>query len=160
MVQRNKKRRFKSRKHKYSNRVKPGQDMDAYAIRNEILLELGFRDYRAYLRSKLWKSIRERKLAVDPLCFGCNRSGDSAMMQVHHGEYTRTNLTGESQAGLFSICSRCHHWIEVTKSGYKRNPEQATRELYRVKKLHMLRSNTRDMPDASRRESVRLRRIR
>lgn len=103
--------------------------MEAYAERNAILRELGFRDYREYLRSKLWKSIRERKLAQDPECYGCFRNEDKAIMQVHHGAYTAANLRGETLTDLWTVCSRCHKYIEVTKSGHKRNPEDATDEL-------------------------------
>ena len=117
--------------------------MDEYVERNALLVELGYRDYKAYLRSPLWKSIRERKLEKEPNCYGCKRSEISAIMQVHHGKYTRENLTGQSEDHLFSICSRCHHWIEVTKAGYKRTPEAATRELFRVRKLMIARNHMR-----------------
>ena len=115
--------------------------MDEYVERNALLVELGYKDYHAYLRSKLWKEIRARKLAAEPECYGCCRDATKATMQVHHGQYTRENLTGQSEDHLFSICSRCHHWIEVTRNGYKRTPAQATKELFRVRKLHLQRSH-------------------
>lgn len=137
----NKKRRFTRKRNKYKNRTHPGTDMEAYAIRNEILIEIGFRDYKAYLRSKLWKEIRARKIALNPACYGCDRSDDKVTIQVHHSKYTREVLLGETLDGLYTICARCHKWIEVTRGGYKRNPEDATIELFRLRKLYVMRRN-------------------
>ena len=112
--------------------------MDAYTERNCILAELGYKDYRAYLRSQLWKDIRARKLAQDQSCYGCGRE---QFLQVHHSEYSLQNLTGTTLDGLWSVCARCHRWCEVTKSGQKRNPDQATKELFRIRKLYDSRRN-------------------
>jgi 5-methylcytosine-specific restriction endonuclease McrA len=118
--------------------------MDAYAERNQILIELGFKDYPAYLRSPLWKSIREQKLAQDPECYACARRDGQAIMQVHHGAYTLENLSGMVPSDLWSVCSRCHRWIEITKDGYKRNPQQATEELFKIRKIYRERSKFKD----------------
>jgi 5-methylcytosine-specific restriction endonuclease McrA len=121
--------------------------MEEYAERNEILFELGFRDYARYLRSRLWKDIRARKLEQDPECYGCGRGDDKITLQVHHGKYTYDNLAGNTLADLYTVCARCHHWIEVTRAGYKRNPEDATKELHRLRKLYALRQNNKpDIP--------------
>lgn len=109
--------------------------MEEYSNRNTILLELGFKDYKAYLRSDLWKVIRGRKLAKDPNCYGCGRDASNAQMQVHHSQYDRETLLGNYDKYVFSVCSRCHHWIEITRGGYKRNPTDATKELFRIRKL-------------------------
>ena len=108
--------------------------MDAYTERNEILKALGFRDYKMYLRSPLWKEIRQRKISINPECYGCGRGDSGIILQVHHSEYTLLNLSGKSLDGLFTVCSRCHHFAEVTIDGYKRNPEEATAilELIRI----------------------------
>lgn len=109
--------------------------MDEYAERNEILYELGYRDYKHYLRSRLWKAIREQVLERDShTCYGCGRDDDRITIQVHHGKYTRANLSGQVLEHLYTVCARCHKWIEVTRAGYKRNPEDATKELVRVRK--------------------------
>ncbi len=108
--------------------------MEEYAERNEILLSLGFRDYKAYGRSDLWKGIRARKLAINPACYVCERSS-GVIIQVHHGHYDESNLTGKTLDGLFTLCASHHHWIEITPKGYKRNPEDATKEMFRIRKL-------------------------
>jgi len=113
--------------------------VNAYARRNMIVFELGFSSYRSYLRSPLWKEIRGKKLKRDPQCWGC----DKRAQQVHHGDYTRENLTGESEKDLYSVCKRCHRWIEFTRGGDKRNPKQATDELKRVRKIRIGRANRR-----------------
>jgi len=107
--------------------------MEEYGIRNEVLLLLGYKDYPAYLRSKLWKSIRERKLAADPNCFVCFRPA----IQVHHGSYDHAVLIGESDKDLYSVCPGCHMKAEVTRSGYKRSVQGATNELKRMRRIHL-----------------------
>lgn len=114
--------------------------MDVYAERNLLLAQLGYKNYDAYLRSSEWKEIRARKLAQDPNCFGCNRNADKATMQVHHGAYTQENLSGAALTDLWTVCSRCHRYIEVTSHGYKRTPEQATDELRRIRRLRLHRA--------------------
>ena len=113
--------------------------MEVYAERNDLLRELGFKDYKTYLRSSLWKGIRQRKLELDPNCYGCDRNDSTAILQIHHSAYTRENLTGNSLEHLWTLCDRCHRWCEVTRAGYKRDPFQATKEMFRVRKLMLSR---------------------
>src|SRR5688572_14287454 len=114
--------------------------MNAYTRRNELLLELGFLNYRQYLRSKLWKEIRSRKMKLDVECFGCGKKA----AQVHHGEYHVRNLTGSTLEDLYSVCKRCHRWIEFTRAGHKRTPEQATGELRRIRRIRIGRKRERN----------------
>ena len=107
--------------------------MEEYTLRNETLLLLGFKDYPAYLRSQLWKGIRERKLAADPNCFACFRPAN----QVHHSSYDHAVLIGESDKYLVSVCPGCHMKAEVTRSGYKRSVLGATNELKRMRRIHL-----------------------
>ncbi len=108
--------------------------MEEYSERNEILLRLGFKDYKAYCRSQLWKEIRERKLAIDPYCYVCERR-EGCKIQIHHGRYHEANLSGKDLSDLWTLCAAHHHWIEITKGGYKRNPEDATKEMFRIRRL-------------------------
>src|SRR3990167_11031287 len=138
------KRKFKRRRYsKYRNRVRPGETMEEYADRNELLLSLGFKDYRTYLRSALWKDIRIRKLELDSECFACGRGAESTIVQVHHGKYTRENLLGNTLNDLYTVCSGCHKKIEVTRSGFKRTPTEATRELHRLKRCNIRKPTVR-----------------
>ena len=145
-----KKRRFpKKHQRKYGCKIRP-QNMEEYTERNLLLAELGFKDYKAYLRSRLWKSIRARKLETNPECYVCDRDEGNAVMQVHHSAYTRENLLGESPEHLWSLCARCHKWIEITRGGYKRNPTDATKEMFRIRKLALQRTSYSRPTDAVR----------
>lgn len=110
-------------------------DYSEYERRNENLLILGFKDYAQYCRSKLWKSIRDSRIANEPRCYGCGRPA----VQVHHTRYTKEVLAGESTDGLYSICKRCHWYCEFTKSGKKRSPADATKHLLVIRKAAILR---------------------
>lgn len=108
--------------------------MAAYTQRNETLLEMGFKDYKQYLRSPLWKRIRAAKMKKDPECFSC---GKVKRLQVHHSVYDRRVLEGTTDEGLYTVCSRCHRWAEFTRAGQKRGPEDATKELIRIRKMRL-----------------------
>ena len=110
--------------------------MGEYAERNDLLSDFGFKNYAAYLRSSLWKSIRRDKIAVDPECYGCGRTDH---LQVHHGMYTIENLSGLSDEHLYTICGRCHKWCEITKDWVKRSPTAATDELERIRAKYFRR---------------------
>lgn len=138
------KRRFR-RKRKY--RIISAGSSQEYADRNALLLELGYTDYKEYLKSDLWKGIRQRKIDIDYECFCCGRDENQAILQVHHGKYTRDNLLGNTLADLFTACKGCHQNAEVTRTGYKRSPAAATRELKRLRNIrlsqkHMARIQT------------------
>ena len=122
---------FKRHRHRFRHKTR--SNMEEYGIRNEVLLLLGFKDYPTYLRSKLWKIIRERKLSADPNCFACFQPA----IQVHHGSYDHAVLIGESDKDLYSVCQGCHLKCEVTRSGYKRSVLGATNELKRMRRIHL-----------------------
>ncbi len=104
---------------------------NAYKQRDEVLFRLGFASYRDYLKSELWKLIREAKLAVDPKCEICN----SVAGQVHHIAYNRQVLQGKNRRKLVSVCEECHCKIEFhPPDGRKRSFESAykkTKQLLR-----------------------------
>lgn len=130
--------------------------MEEYADRNALLEDFGFKNYQAYLHGGLWKSIRRNKLAADPECYGCGREAN----QVHHGKYTLENLSGLSDEHLYSLCGRCHKWIEITKDWVKRSPTAATEELERVRARYFRRGrfkkDSRIRLTVSTRQQVRL----
>jgi len=79
---------------------------------------LGFSSYREYLRSKLWRGIRQRVFAakgrICVLC-GCKAA------QIHHRSYDRATLMGLLLTFLEPVCVKCHEEIEFTKTGRKRS---------------------------------------
>ena len=113
--------------------------MEEYAERNLLLKQIGYTDYKSYLRSKLWKEIRERQLAKESTCYGCSKSTEFAQIQVHHGAYHHDNLTGRTLMDLYTVCSRCHRFSEITKRGRKRNPTQATQVLKKIRQMFLKR---------------------
>ena len=98
----------------------------AYRERNRIIRAMGFADYKAYLRSPLWASIRARKLAAEPDCFACGAHAT----QVHHAKYRKNDLQGRCLDFLFAVCSACHGRFEFRDSDKaKLTPKQATSKM-------------------------------
>ncbi len=113
---------------RYGKRRGPMPGRTPYQKRDEVLFRLGFASYGDYLKSPLWKVIREAKLAVDERCECC---GDKAQ-QVHHLEYKRTVLTGKERHKLVSVCEPCHVKIEFTSEGQKRSFEGTLKKAKRM----------------------------
>ena len=85
--------------------------------RERILLDIGFASYRDYLKSTLWKIIREAKLDASPRCELCNQS---LAAQIHHLRYSREALVGQDAWALVSACPDCHRRVEFNLEGRKR----------------------------------------
>ena len=85
---------------------------ESYQSRNLILKELGFASYKDYLKSPLWKRIREEVLKRDRnVCQICSCHAN----QVHHSRYHRNDLLGKNKNFLHSLCGQCHEKIEFKK---------------------------------------------
>ena len=80
-----------------------------YRYRNDNLERMGFRTFRAYLKSDLWKSIRVRVLEWSPLCQSCFKKKAT---QVHHRSYDPATLKGDELRSLTALCARCHRLAE------------------------------------------------
>lgn len=114
--------------------------MKSYNRRNGKLRQLGFASYPEYLKSELWASIRSRVLERDNgKCCGC---GGEARV-AHHSCYTNAALTGRSIQGLWSLCHKCHRFIEFDKSGEKVRLSETRKRFHLL--LHL---NNRSMDDA------------
>jgi 5-methylcytosine-specific restriction endonuclease McrA len=100
----------------------------AASKRERALMQLGFVDYRAYLRSPLWKAIRDHVIEIEPRCELC---GDKSQC-VHHIDYSKLCLIGKKLWKLVSLCNQCHRDIEFLEDGTKRNFEAASK---RTRKL-------------------------
>lgn len=99
--------------------------LQEYRERDRVLGALGFGSYDEYLASPLWRDIRLRKLKEGNHCYGC---GSGPCWQVHHADYSRETLLGESLTGLRTICEKCHKACEFF-AGTKLSPSQATARL-------------------------------
>lgn len=81
----------------------------SYEKRNAILKEIGFRSYREYLSSDLWKRVRAVVFQKKGRkCFCCG----SKASQIHHNNYAKDELLGENVKRLVPLCGRCHTRIE------------------------------------------------
>jgi hypothetical protein len=73
--------------------------------------------YDQYLRSTLWKSIREWVIAAQAgRCSIC----DHAAEEVHHHEYSDETMWGKRSDELVGLCPRCHHFVEFNEDRTKR----------------------------------------
>lgn len=94
-----------------------------YDDRKRFLAEVGFKSYRSYLASDLWKGIRRRVLDERPHCEYCGKEAT----QVHHSSYWPAVLRGEDTRPLHPVCAICHKSGEFSREGFKRSPQEATR---------------------------------
>ncbi len=91
--------------------------MPEYAERDAQLARLGYKSYKAYLKSAVWEKIRRDQLNRKPECYGCGRKAT----QVHHKKYTYATLLGigASFLNLRSVCAFCHFDSEYLLDGRK-----------------------------------------
>jgi hypothetical protein len=75
--------------------------------------ELGFRSYEAYIKSRLWWSIRQIILERDGRC--CQICGNPSKI-VHHIDYTKAIMLGQGdQHELITLCEPHHNFVEQSK---------------------------------------------
>lgn len=80
-----------------------------YLNRNKLLTSMGYASYSCYLKSDLWRSIRDTVLKQsNHRCLLCRKEAT----EVHHCEYTKAVLLGKDLSRLISICRQCHQKIE------------------------------------------------
>lgn len=101
--------------------------MNEYEERDKTLREMGYSDYKAYLKSPLWRDISERVLKTQPTCRVCGRPSEV----VHHRSYYRTVLEGTLDSLLVALCHDCHHHIEFDE-GHKTSVRGANVRLDRA----------------------------
>lgn len=113
-----------------------------YAYRNDNLRKLGFKSYRAYLRSPLWSAIRARVFARDKgKCARCKHFADRP--QIHHRAYDPATLRGDNIDALLCVCDRCHRNAErpddYTRSSHDRLHEASTTLMKPKRRRHQWR---------------------
>jgi hypothetical protein len=88
-------------------------------------------DYGAYLRSPLWRRIRNRVLKRDHR--ECQRHGcDRKANEVHHRSYDDDVMKGNDDSKLVSLCRSCHEYITYDENGIRRPLEEQDRLLQDV----------------------------
>lgn len=87
-------------------------EWNGYKVRLEVLRRNGFKSYKQYLASDLWKSIRARVLERDEFkCKVCERKAS----QVHHLSYGDVTIRGERLDKMEAVCGRCHLRLEMKR---------------------------------------------
>ena len=90
---------------------------DTFKSRDVILEQLGYKNYKTYLRSKTWKNVKKQSFkekGVD--CVLCGKWADV----IHHRKYDKSTLLGENLEWLVPLCNACHTRIEFI-NGKKTN---------------------------------------
>ena len=84
-------------------------------------------DYQTqYLRTKLWREIKQRVLTRDNhVCQSCGGKGN----YVHHLAYSRDVLEGSADHLLATVCSGCHDLIHFDEHGRSRDLQEVNRIL-------------------------------
>lgn len=71
----------------------------------DVLKSIGFRSYADYLSSLLWATVRRQ--AFERWGSKCRACGKEAT-QVHHADYSRGTLRGDTLDHLWPVCNACH----------------------------------------------------
>ncbi|MEX0739809.1 MAG: hypothetical protein WD071_10760 [Pseudohongiella sp.] len=98
-------------------------------------------EYEQYLRSTLWKKIREWVLERDgatcTVCQSKHYNPNKDGMEIHHRDYSIDTLEGRHDAMLVTLCPRCHHKVEHYANGVRRTSiQEKDVELQRLITLH------------------------
>ena len=105
--------------------------IDRFA-RDRRLKAIGFNSYKEYLKSDLWKSIRENVFDVKgKMCAAKDCTAPAT--QIHHTRYKMEELGGRNLRHLHPLCRDCHYKIEF--DGKKKSGRRRT--LYKSKKYRL-----------------------
>lgn len=114
------------------DRGKAGRSYDS---RDAELRRIGFDSYRDYLRSDLWRAVREKVFEAKGRA--CHLCGGVAN-QVHHNRYHANDLTGKRLAYLNPVCDSCHRKIEFRR-GLKIGHLSAVKRKYTKRRKRRLK---------------------
>lgn len=110
-MQRKRKRKNNNKKRRNKKKI-VYNEWKEISPRQDILDEIGFDDYKEYMSSDLWcKKIRPNvKEKFKGVCQSCklDMRGKNVRQIVHHREYTKANLDGDTIEGLTLVCETCH----------------------------------------------------
>lgn len=70
-----------------------------------------FMDYKQYLLTPHWQTIRQEKLKKNPFCQIC---ASVESLHVHHKRYTKNGISilfKEALTDLITLCSSCHRLV-------------------------------------------------
>ncbi len=84
-------------------------DGKSYDSRDRWVMSIGFKNYREYLGSELWKAVRRAVFTTKGKT--CSTCGQDAT-ELHHTRYHRNDLLGKVLKHIFPICKDCHEAVE------------------------------------------------
>lgn len=86
-----------------------------FGVRNRLLKELGLKNYQEYLKSNIWKQIKQkianRRTKQKDFWKKCMICGSTRYIQIHHVKYTK--IKEVSLHALRPLCNRCHQQIHI-----------------------------------------------
>lgn len=105
-----------------------------YLDRKINIQQLGFNDYRHYLTSDLWKSIKKYVMYMfgDKCQFCENVSRD-----IHHSKYDKDTLLGVRFDHMYPVCRECHAYGEYDENGDKYGPIASLGRMYNRSKENL-----------------------
>ena len=83
--------------------------------RDFIISDLGYDDYKHYLKSDIWQQIKQQ--VYDRDSYKCTECRCVENIVAHHKHYSRENLTGKDITDIVTLCKTCHyhkHYVPVT----------------------------------------------
>jgi hypothetical protein len=117
--------------------------VNPYEVRSESLKQLGFESYADYLKSDLWRGIRQRVLDRDENhCWCCPKKA----RQVHHKSYALAVMEGKDLEPLISICRGCHKHIEFKDEGGKVGLQKANLRAIALMQSNLAKLDKKDKP--------------
>lgn len=128
------------------------KDVHGYARQAESLNRLGFHSYQQYLKSDLWKGIRQRAIRLSGgFCQVCKTN---APTEVHHRHYSMDVMSGANISSLVPICRTCHSLAEFNQ-GKKTSLGEANKRVAdaakQQKQIDIVRVTYVTVPDEPRR---------
>jgi hypothetical protein len=113
------------------------------------LMELGYKNYKDYLRSDHWQSFRKRFFSESAICkrltikFGrpvCQYCHSGRNLNIHHRTYKR--LGGERLSDVVLVCQDCHKRIHDFNKTSRKGLWSATSRVGRKQKKLKLKKDT------------------
>lgn len=109
--------------------------LDVVQKRDVVLRSMCFDSYASYLRSDIWKEIREAVMRKAKwMCRACGRKA----VHVHHRSYDKDTMSGRGMKNLIALCQDCHQAIEFSPSGTKRTLHEANEAFAKMCRTQVL----------------------
>ena len=101
------------------------------------LYELGFTDYKDYLRTRHWRELTNTLITLNPTaeCFICRKTNPKSHLLLHHIRYDNLNCE-KIKRDLYVLCFSCHERVHFKQVSHKKIPLE---EKVLLKRMRLLR---------------------